>query len=76
MEGAWAAFIMWASREPDVLARYRGETGYTSASAESFVVWVTETLWGMEEAPAAFRAHVAELRARASGAEAGEGGDG
>lgn len=58
MAGAWASFVAWASREPDILAQFKAETGksFSAPFVKDFVLWVTERHWGFDEAPLAYRA--------------------
>lgn len=74
MAVAWAGFVQWAAKQPDILERFEAETGmsfrppasglevmiddatgYRNAVAERFVEWTTVEMWGLDEAPAAYR---------------------
>lgn len=68
---AWREFLDWAISHPAVRAQFAGETGICLDQIErepggdgaaghpavrAFVRWATEKHWGIEHAPAAYRA--------------------
>jgi hypothetical protein len=55
---AWADFIRFAGGEPGMRQAFTADTGspFIEENMEAFILWVTRHHWGMDEAPAAFRA--------------------
>jgi hypothetical protein len=64
---AWRDFISWAVGEPEMLLRYERDTGkkiighilapvlriaeLEDGLYQDFIIWVTKTYWGEEDAP-------------------------
>ena len=53
---SWRDFLLWAITQPDIRAAFTRATGLElDGQSHVFTRWATETLYGMDRAPKAYR---------------------